>query len=151
MTECNPNGANQFKPDPRQTLFLTYYFDQKSETFSNAYQSAKKAGYEDEYCQNITAQMPKWLSESIRDNDLVKKAERNLNEFLEMETVNIKTNDKGEELSFVDAGLTRVKADMTKFALERLNKAKYSARQELAGINNSQLLPTQIEIVEVKQ
>lgn len=137
MAESNPNGANQHKADPRQALFLSYYLDQKSETFSNCFQSAIKAGYEEEYAKVLVASMPTWLSEKLKDNEIVKKAEKNLEEFLQ------KDGD--------DPVDKKIKADMTKFALERLNKSKYSARQELAGINNSQLLPTQIEIVEVKQ
>ena len=39
--------------DPRQTAFLTYYLDPKSETFSNALQSGLKAGYKQEYAENI--------------------------------------------------------------------------------------------------
>lgn len=122
MTVCNPNGANQYKVDPRQALFLSYYFDQKSETFSNALQSALKAGYEEEYAKTITAQMPTWLSENIREAKIIKQAEKNLNNFL---------SDEEED--------KKIKADMTKFALERLNKVKYSARQELTGEDGKEI------------
>lgn len=107
--------ANQYKIDPRQALFLKYYLDKKSETFSNGLQSALKAGYEEEYAKTITAQMPDWLSEKINDSKIIQKAEKNLEEFL---------NDDSDK---------RIKADMTKFALERLAKTKYSSRQELTG------------------
>lgn len=122
MAKQNPNKANQYKVDPRQALFLQYYIDPKSETFSNAYQSAKKAGYEEEYAQNITGQMPTWLSESIRDRYLIDKAEQNLKEFLE----------QNEDI--------KVKADITKFVAERLNKKKYSARQEITGEDGTQIV-----------
>lgn len=115
MARNNPNNANQYVPDPRQSLFLSYYLDPKSKTFSNALQSALKAGYEQEYAESITAQMPTWLSESIRDSEIIQRAEKNLSEFL---------NDNEDK---------RIKADMTKFALERLNKAKYSSRSEVTG------------------
>ncbi len=118
-TKTNPNGANQYKVDPRQALFLSYYLDTKSDTFSNAYQSALRAGYEQEYAESITSLMPKWLSEYIGDSYLVKKAEKNLQEMLEMD------DD--------DSGMKRIKADITKFVLERLNKEKYSPRQEFGG------------------
>ena len=50
MEESGINMAgNQYKPDPRQALFLKHYLDPKSPTFSNALQSALKAGYEQEY------------------------------------------------------------------------------------------------------
>ena len=40
-------------PDPRQSLFLQYYLDPKSKTFSNALQSGIRAGYSAEYSQSI--------------------------------------------------------------------------------------------------
>lgn len=74
----NPNGANQYQTDPRQTLFLTHYLDPKSDTFSNALQSGIKAGYTEEYSKSLTSQLPDWLSESINDTELLKKAEKRL-------------------------------------------------------------------------
>lgn len=112
--KSNPNGSNQHQPDPRQSLFLQYYLDPKSEFFSNALQSALKAGYEQEYAESITSKMPTWLAEAVGDGYLIKKAEANLKEFLETAS-------------------EKVKADMTKFVLERLNKGKYSERRELSG------------------
>jgi hypothetical protein len=46
---------------PQQEQFLSFYTDPKSETFSNAVQSALKAGYEETYANNITGLMPDWL------------------------------------------------------------------------------------------
>ncbi len=46
----------------QQESFLSYYCDPKSETFSNAYQSAIKAKYSKEYAESITSQLPDWLS-----------------------------------------------------------------------------------------
>ena len=76
--ETNPNGANQWFSDPRQELFLKAYLDPKSPTWGNALQSGLKAGYTQEYSENITGQMPNWLSESLGRGKLVQKAERNL-------------------------------------------------------------------------
>lgn len=114
------------KPDPRQTLFLVNYLDPKSETFSNALQSALKAGYTQEYAENITHKMPDWLTEKVGDGYLIKKAEENLKEFLE------EKKDK------------RLKADLTKFVLERLNKNKYSSRNEHTGKDGERLHPKPI-------
>ena len=36
---------------PQQELFLSYYTNPKSETFSNALQSGLKAGYSQEYSE----------------------------------------------------------------------------------------------------
>ena len=46
---------------PRQIEFLRLYNDPKSETFGNALQSALKAGYSQEYAENITSLFPDWL------------------------------------------------------------------------------------------
>lgn len=83
--KTNPNGVNQYTPpDPRQSVFLAFYLDPKSETYSNALQSALKAGYAQEYAESITAQMPAWLSESLGDNQRVLKAQQHLDEVLEV-------------------------------------------------------------------
>ncbi len=133
MAKTNPNGANQYKVDPRQALFLSYYLDNKSETFSNAYRSALRAGYESEYARNITSTMPSWLAEYLDHSSLVKKAEKNLKEMLEMEVENEGVSKSGEVYEYDDVGKLRVKADLTKFVLERLDKERYSQRQEIGA------------------
>ena len=117
--------ANQYEVDPRQAEFLKNYLDPKSGTFANALRSALKAQYSEEYAKNIMSLMPDWLSENIEDTGLVAKAIKNLNDLLE-------TKDE------------RVKADMTKFTLERLNKNKFSQRQENTGANGKDLFPQPI-------
>jgi len=119
MEKEKKEQANQYQPDPRQALFLANYLDPKSETFGNAYQSALLAKYSEEYAKKIMTLMPDWLSQNIQDDYLVKKAEKNLKDFLEKESDD--TTDK------------KIKSDLTKFALSRLNKAKYSERSELTG------------------
>lgn len=111
---------------PQQQAFLVNYLDPNSDTWSNAMQSALKAGYSREYSESITAQMPKWLSEYLGDSILVKKALENLESLLDDED-------------------TRVRADMTKFTLERLNKNKFSTRQELTGKDGKDLMVKQEE------
>lgn len=145
----NPNKANQHVPDPRQSLFLSYFLDPKSETFSNAYKSALKAGYEDEYAKVITSDSKglTWLSEAVNDSYIVQKAEQNLKEFIEMETKNNQATKSGEVFEFDDPALKRIKSDMTKFALERLKKSKYSQRQEHSGPDGE---PIEVTIVEDK-
>lgn len=125
--KTNPNGANQHKPDPRQSLFLALYLDPKSETFSNAFQSALKAGYEKEYAVVLTGQMPAWLSEKLKDNQLIAQAEKNLKEFTEM--------DPGR-----DSRWGKIKADISKFVVERLNKEKWAHRHELTGPKGEPLM-----------
>ncbi len=107
-------GKNQFTFDPRQNLFLEYYFDRESDTFANCTASALKAGYTASYADQITTNMPGWLTKRVQHASIVSKAETNLDNLLEAE------DDK-------------VKADMTKFALSRLDKEHYSERIENAG------------------
>lgn len=114
-------SGNQYKPDPRQAEFLKGYLDPKSPTYANALQSALKAGYEREYAENITHLEPNWLSEAIGSEQMVKKAERNLNKILDMNAV----TEEGK----VDTSLLKVVADTSKFVTERLAKDKYSQKQ----------------------
>jgi len=98
---------------PQQEQFLYNYTNPKSDTFGNAYRSALKAGYSEEYSQNITGLLPLWLSEHIGDHRLVDKALKNLETTL--------SDDENKPLKW----------DATKFTLSRLNKKKFSERQEL--------------------
>lgn len=116
--------ANQYSIDPRQAIFLKHYIDPKSETFANAKRSAMKAGYSEQYADRILSEDLEWLSDALRYEDIIKKAEKNLVEFMDIED-------------------NRIRADMTKFTLERLNKKKFSTRQELTGAEGKDL-PTPI-------
>lgn len=111
---------------PRQQLFKQYYLDPESETFSNAYQSAIKAGFEDKYGKNITGQGTDWVSEIIRDHEMLNQAEKNLKEFL--------------VLSNPEAPFVKIKSDITKFVAERLGKRKWSERTELTGEGGGPIL-----------
>lgn len=126
MAKTNPNGANQYQLDPRQKLCWDYYIDPKSDTFSSGRQSAIKAGYDVDYADQITT-IP-WFLEKLRTLNMLDKAEKNLNNFLEMEE-----EDNDTKL--------RVKADITKFVAERVGKATYSTRQELTGTGGKDLIP----------
>lgn len=118
MAKSNPNKVNQYtNPDPRQSLFLSNYLDPKSETFSNCLQSALKAGYSQEYAENITAKTPAWFKEKVGKLHLTSKAEKNLDGFL----------DSDDE---------RIAFDATKFVLERLKKEDYSLKND-HNINHS--------------
>ncbi len=110
---------------PQQELFLSYYTDPKSETFSNAYRSASKAEYSEEYAQNITGQLPEWLSETISDLSRLRKAERNLDKALEIDPTDEKIGDRGLKASI--------------FVAQGLGKSKYSTRTEQTGANGSPL------------
>jgi hypothetical protein len=122
-TNNNPNKVNQYTdPDPRQSLFLKYYLDPKSETFSNALQSGLRAGYSEEYSRNILSMGLDWLSDSIDSEHMVKKAEKNLNNLMESED-------------------EKVKLDTSKFVASRLGKKKWSERIENTGADGKDLIP----------
>ena len=102
--------------DPRQTAFLTYYLDPKSETFSNALQSALRAGYTQEYAESITAKGNEWLAESVgRRKRILNKAEKRLE-------------------ALIDSEDERVAADVVKHTTKTLGKNEgYGDRIELTG------------------
>jgi predicted transcriptional regulator len=118
-------AGNQHQPDPRQQLFLTHYIDPKSETFSNALQSALKAGYSEEYANNITGQLPDWLSDALGDNKRLKKAEKLLDSILDMQAV----DQEGK----VDNALISNQVKVATLYAKGLGKAKYSERVEQTG------------------
>lgn len=135
MAKPNPNGVNQYtKPDPRQSLFLAYYLDPKSKTFSNAYQSALEAGYEEEYAKVILNKDLDWLSESVKDSSLLQKAEKRLNQILDMEAV--------DEEGRVDNSLLANQMKAVTLVAKGIGKAKYSERVESTGANGAPLVVT---------
>lgn len=136
----NPNGSNQFQHDPRQIRTWELYINPKSETFGNAKQSAIKGGYEPEYAGQITT--AEWFIVKLRRLNMLGKAEKVLDETLEMDDT---------EPIFVDGevidrkrnpALTKIKQDSAKFLAERLGKEEgYSTRHEMTGKNGENLEP----------
>ncbi len=110
----------------QQMAFKNAYVDPSSETFSNAYKSALKAGYTDEYSKNITAQGNEWFSEILRDKEMLDNAEKALAEAVSMAPV--------DENGKTDSGLYRVKVDAAKFVAKGLNKQKWA---EQANVDHS--------------
>lgn len=126
MAKSNPNKVNQYTaPDPRQSLFLQYYLDPKSDTFSNAYQSATKAGYEEEYAKVILNKDLDWLSDSVNDTELLQKAEKRLKQILDFEPV----NEEGK----IDNSLLANQMKAIVLVAKGIGKNKYSERVEQTG------------------
>lgn len=121
--------------NPQQELFLERYTNPKSSTFGNAVQSAIEAGYTENYANNITGLMPDWLFEYIGDMRRLKKAEKNLSEVQEIDII----SEEGKP----DPQLIEKRTKVDIFIAERLNKSKYSTRQELTG-KDGEALPTPI-------
>lgn len=110
---------------PQQEEFLALYTDPRSPLFGNALQSALKAGYSQEYSENITHRMPDWLAENVGDMKRLRKAEKNLDEVQGLQIY----DDEGK----VDVNVIRERTKVDTFLAERLNKAKYSTRKEFTG------------------
>jgi len=120
----NPNGANQWVLDPRQKLCWELYASPKSETFGNGLQSAIKAGYEPEYANQITT--TEWFKDKVRRLNLLSKAEKVLDETLEIIPI--------DEFGNPDSALHRVKLDAAKFIASTQGKDEgYSTRTENTG------------------
>lgn len=152
------NQSNQFLLDPRGEKAWALYVNPKSETFSNAYQSAIKAGFSIGHARQITTQ--EWWLEKARRLSLGVKGEKVLEKTLDMETnlpvigqygpIMIPTGEfdkKGREKKKLLFGendkLLKIQQDSAKFVTERLLKRHYSSRTELTGGDGKEL-PTPI-------
>ena len=142
MQQPNPNGANQFQLDPRQNLCWGFYINPKSETFGNGTQSAIKAGYEPDYADQITTVT--WFKGKLRRLNMLDKAEKVLDEMLEMPVNTLEYKSTGEERESVvttNPALVKVKQDTAKFLAERLGKDEgYSSRNEVTGKGGERLI-----------
>lgn len=142
----NPNGSNQYSLDPRQRMCWDFYVNPKSETFGNALRSAIKAGYEESHANTITD--TQWFRDRVRRLNMLSKAEKVLEETLDMEDVAKVELSTGVVLEKRDPALTRIKQDTAKFLAERLGKNDgYSSRSELSGPDGQ---PVEIESSELK-
>lgn len=124
---------------PQQENFLAFYVDPRSDTYSNACQSALKAGYSQEYAENITSLMPDWLSESIGDIKLLRKAENRLNQILDLEPV----DDEGK----VDNSLIANQMKGISLVAKGIGKAKYSERTEHTGEGGKEFVPLVVKFL----
>ncbi len=140
MAETNPNGANQYIDDPRKQLCWANYINPNSETFGNATQSAVKAGYEWAYANQITTR--DWFVGKVRKLNMVGKAEKVLDETLEMDCV--------DENGKVDSSVLKIKQDTAKFVASTLGKEDYSTRSEQTGANGKDLIPVTLTTEEKK-
>jgi hypothetical protein len=141
----NPYKVNQYTdPDPRQAVFLKNYLNPKSKTFGIALQSALAANYSKDYAEKITVVMPVWLADNVRkfkQKGMVEKAERNLEQFLDMKTKvpaigpcgPIIDKDTKKPVKKINTELIKAKIDVSKFVAERLGKKDYAQRSELTG------------------
>lgn len=111
--------------DPQKQLLLEKYCSPKSDTFGNAYKSALAAGYTDSYAKNIMHIMPDWLSEGVGDMKRLRKAERLMDNIMELPAV--------DEEGRVDNSLISNQIKVIGIVAKGPGKAKYSERTEVTG------------------
>lgn len=117
--------------DPRVDIFKQFYLRPDSYTFMNVRQSALRAGYSEQYANNITTQAPKWWTELVQSSDytrakMLNAAENNLYQVV------------SEEMH-EDASHKRIQTDVSKYVTERLGKDHYSTRSEVTGADGRRL------------
>lgn len=106
---------------PQQVDFIKYYNNPDSETYNNAYRSAIKAGFSEEYAQVITSRSLEWMSESVgRRKRMLNEAERKLEKLLG-------SDDE------------KIQADIAKFVAKTIGKKDWSERQEVTGADGKEL------------
>lgn len=140
----NPNKVNQYTlPDPRQALFLSLLLDINSPTYSNFYQSAIAAKYDETYALNIKNLAPKWLSEKLEEiglEDMVRKAKRNMNQALDIDHVVDAMGpfgpiiDKATNQPFkkISPTLLKIKLDTSEFIAEKLDRKNFGREVNVA-------------------
>lgn len=126
--------------NPKRRSFLAFYQDPKSETFGNVLRSALKAGYKQQYAENLTSHKPNWLVENLGNDksvSMLEKAERNIDEMLDMETERTVYTKEGKEYKKLNTEVLKVKADVTKFVAERIGRSKFGAKAEIVNSNTN--------------
>lgn len=113
--------------DPRKTAFAAAYLDPLSPTYSNALQSALKAGFEFEYARVMTAphRRPKWLSDIVSKQGLLDIAKKNLERDLNVDINTYATKGRGKDKKKIKLGINskvmKNVQDATFFVLEKLD------------------------------
>lgn len=136
--------------DPRRDECWKHYLNKDGNSYGNAYLSAIKAGFGKGHAKQITTQ--EWWLVKARKLHLLDKAEKVLDEDLEMETVvpvigmfgPIIDKETKKPLKKIDPDLRRIRQSSATFITSRLGKNQgYSTRSELTGADGKDL-PTPI-------
>lgn len=106
---------------PRQALFIKFYFDPESETFSCIADSAVKAGYPRNAANNIPQY--NWFKEARKDLEMVIfQGMQNLKEYLVVDTKKKVVNEDGQSEIIRDMDMERIKFSATKHVTAQLFK-----------------------------
>jgi len=111
---------------------LQSFLDPKSDAFGNYRQSAMRAGYSQDYADNISLQMPNWLKENLGKSRKLVKAENNLDLALD------------GLLDDPEKGAKQYQYKATEFTLKTLGKEDYTERQEVTGKDGKDLIPEEL-------
>lgn len=112
--------------NPQQLAFIEYFFNPKSETYSNRTQSGIKAGFDEKYIQNIATMDVKWFDNAMDlygDKEFLDEIDEELKKIVKMDCI--------DNQGVINPSLFKIKQDTLKFLAERLNKNKYSTKQEI--------------------
>lgn len=119
-----------------QMMALEYYFDPTSPTFGKPSECGVRAGYTPKTARIISTFQ--WWKDALAaaNRVLLQKAERNLDEMLDLEcNVSLIDNKSGLEIKKINSNLMRIKADITKFVAERMGKEKYAEKHVLIKVD----------------
>lgn len=133
LTKEKPTKVPKKVFNPRQQRFLALYLDPKSDTRGNALQSALKAGFKQEYAEVILNKDLTWVSEGVGKDKMLEKAERNLDEFLDLDPWITQKNKDGDEYKKYSSETLKVKADVTKFVAGTVGRLKYGSKDPDGG------------------
>lgn len=125
--------------DARVRAFKQFYLDiHNTDTFCNIRQSALRAGYSEDYANNISGRLnpPKWWIEFKETQDfiradLLRQSEQHFYDVLQTPK---DTNDLERY---------KLKQRTAEFVSERVGKEVYSTRQELTGADGRRLIPNE--------
>lgn len=115
--------------DPRRQAFASAYYDPNSNTYSNALQSALKAGFAPDYAKDILFRKPKWIQEIVGKMDILDDLMRNLKAHVNLPTIvpamgpfGPLINKKTNKPYMVESNVRlKLRQEMTMFGLEHLN------------------------------
>lgn len=122
----------------RRKNFWDYYLKPTSETYSNALQSALRAGYKRNSALTITN--TPWFKKKLRHMNLYRNAEKVLDEALHVDHV--------DKEGRVDAATLRVKTDVAKHVTKNLGKDDgWTERTETTGKDGTPIVVMPAELV----
>lgn len=124
--------------DPRIDIFFEHFFDRNSHTYLKVYPSAQLAKFTEQEADQI--QTRNWFitgQSEFRRNSQNQKADRNLDELLDLDFNKTIFNKDGDEVGEgIDGAALQAKLKATLFVKERLDKEHFSQRIDKTETHN---------------